>query len=91
MKRFRTSRGCCSVVKIKQFVIYSAPCCVVYTVPGTLFILGHMIVLKSTSLRSLTPFVGRAGLTLRSRLQCDFIKHDKEDKSNTKKTRHLVC
>lgn len=33
---------------------------------------------------------GRAGLTLRSRLQCDFIKRDKEDKGRTKKTRHLV-
>lgn len=33
---------------------------------------------------------GRAGLTLRSRLQCDFIKRDKEDKGYTKKTRHLV-
>ncbi|KAJ7371693.1 hypothetical protein OS493_023724 [Desmophyllum pertusum] len=33
---------------------------------------------------------GRAGLTLRSRLQCDFIKHDKEDKSKNKTSRYLV-
>ncbi|XP_078372245.1 NAD kinase-like isoform X2 [Oculina patagonica] len=33
---------------------------------------------------------GHAGLTLRSRLQCDFIKRDKEDKTKTKKSRYLV-
>lgn len=35
-------------------------------------------------------FSGHAGLTLRSRLQCDFFKRDKEDKSLSKKSRYLV-
>ena len=35
-------------------------------------------------------FLGHAGLTLRSRLQCDFFKRDKEDKSLSKKSRYLV-
>ncbi|XP_029203964.1 NAD kinase-like isoform X2 [Acropora muricata] len=37
-----------------------------------------------------TILEGHAGLTLRSRLQCDFFKRDKEDKSLSKKSRYLV-
>ncbi|CAH3037789.1 unnamed protein product [Porites lobata] len=33
---------------------------------------------------------GHAGLTLRSRLQCDFTKRDKEDEAKTGKSRYLV-
>ena len=35
-------------------------------------------------------FVGHAGLTLRSRLQCDFTKRDKGDEAKTGKSRYLV-
>jgi len=35
-------------------------------------------------------FVGHAGLTLRSRLQCDFTKRNKEDEAKTGKSRYLV-
>ena len=34
--------------------------------------------------------LGHAGLTLRSRLQCDFYKRDKEDKTKTNKSSYLV-
>ncbi|XP_068699563.1 NAD kinase-like isoform X1 [Montipora foliosa] len=40
--------------------------------------------------RITTILEGHACLTLRSRLQCDFFKRDKEDKSKTKKSRYLV-
>lgn len=38
------------------------------------------------------PFlnIGHAGLTLRSRLQCDFYKCNKEDKTKTNKSSYLV-
>ena len=37
-----------------------------------------------------TPFTGHACLTLRSRLQCDFIQRDKDDKTKNNKSRYLV-
>lgn len=38
----------------------------------------------------ITRFLGHAGLTLRSRLQCDFYKCNKEDKTKTNKSSYLV-